>query len=495
MKLSFTYIIILLTCLRPLTLYSQSGCQVPLSPVLTSVSVQPETGNTELKWTPSPSSGIAAYVIYTYKDGTGTVIDTVWNSSATSYTWSSTATKYFSVSYVVAAHRTPDCTSPLSNPISSIFCSAIIDTCKKEISIQWNQYADVPKKVLNYKIQYTVNGGSVNEITGIDKTRTSYTIIDFSTDAQYCFVVKAVLEGGSESSSNKSCLLTKMQRPPAWINADNTSVNESNKVNLSFTIDPASEIRAFRLERKTGQSGSWQQIAQPSSSAGKVLYIDNQADAGTVNYYRLSALNNCNIAVTPSNISSNIVLNLDRVDNDLNLKWNGYRKWKGDIESYRLFLNAGSGYHEQAFIPPTDTTFTLDYSQIMYQVTGNEICFYTEAYETANPYGIKGISRSSAICMPPIEVVTVPNIFTPNDDLVNDLFKPVLSFTPLSYQLVISDRKGKTLFESNDFNNAWDGKGNGSAYAQGVYLWYLKLVTPSGNSINRTGTVTIRTDK
>jgi gliding motility-associated-like protein len=495
MKSRFIYIIIILISTWPLTVHSQSGCQVPLSPVLTSVSVQPETGNTVLQWTPSPSAGIAAYVIYTYKDGTGMSLDTLWNPSATNYTWSSTASKYFSVSYVVAAHRTPDCTSPLSNPISSIFCSATIDTCKKELSIKWNSYTDVPKKVISYKIQYTVNGGAVNEITGIDKTRTSYTLVDFSTDAQYCFLVKAVLEGGSESSSNKSCLLTKMQRPPAWINADNTSVNEENKVNLSFTIDPASEIKLFRLERKTGQSGSWQQIAQPASSAGKVLYTDNQADAGTVNFYRLSALNNCNIAVTASNISSNIVLNLDRVNNDLKLKWNEYRKWKGDISTYRLFINTGNGFHEQAIIPSTDTTFTLDYSQIMYEVTGNDLCFYIEAYETANPYGIKGVSRSSRVCMPPIEVVTIPNIFTPNDDLVNDYFKPVLSFTPSSYQFVITDRKGKTLFESNDFNTAWDGKGNGNSYAQGVYLWYLKLLTPSGNSITRTGTVTIRTDK
>jgi len=495
MKFSFIYIIIVLTSLWPLTVCSQSGCQVPLSPVLTSVSVQPETGNTVLKWTPSPSAGIAAYVIYTYKDGTGTVIDTVWNPSATSYTWSSTATKYFSVSYVVAAHRTPDCTSPLSNPISSIFCSATIDTCKKELSIKWNSYTDIPKKVTSYKIQYTVNSGAVTEITGIDKTRTSYSLIDFSTDARYCFVVIAILEGGSESSSNKSCLLTKMQRAPSWINADNASVDQDKKINLSFTIDPASEIRQFRLERKTGQSASWQQIALPSSSGGKVNYTDNQADAGTVNFYRLSAINNCNIAVTPSNISSNIVLSLDILNNDLKLKWNGYRKWKGDIESYRLYINTGTGFHEQATISPTDTTYTLDYSQIMYQVTGSELCFYIEASETANPYGIKGLSRSSVICMPPMEVVTIPNIFTPNDDLVNDFFKPVLSFTPLSYQLVISDRKGKTLFESNDFNNAWDGKGNGSTYAQGVYLWYLKLVTPSGNSITRTGTLTIRTDK
>jgi uncharacterized protein YbbC (DUF1343 family) len=43
---------------------------------------------------------------------------------------------------------------------------------------------------------------------------------DFIVDAQYCFYVKASLSGGLYSGSNKTCLQTKMQRPPEWINAD-----------------------------------------------------------------------------------------------------------------------------------------------------------------------------------------------------------------------------------------------------------------------------------
>ncbi|HKK43200.1 MAG TPA: gliding motility-associated C-terminal domain-containing protein, partial [Bacteroidales bacterium] len=108
-----------------------------------------------------------------------------------------------------------------------------------------------------------------------------------------------------------------------------------------------------------------------------------------------------------------------------------------------------------------------------------------------NPYGANGESRSSVVCSEPVETVTVPNLFTPDNDLLNDRFKPVLSFTPVDYHLVINDRYGRTVFESRSYPEEWDGTSKGSPEPQGVYLWYLELTTPSGNRIKKTGTVTV----
>jgi gliding motility-associated-like protein len=127
----------------------------------------------------------------------------------------------------------------------------------------------------------------------------------------------------------------------------------------------------------------------------------------------------------------------------------------------------------------------------MFEVTSDRVCFYIDASESSNPYGISGESRSSEVCTNPTEVITVPNVFTPNNDLKNDLFKPVLSFTPLDYHLIITDTHSKVLFETRDFMAEWDGTLNGSPEPQGVCLWYLKLTTPSGKKISRTGTLTI----
>ena len=476
---------------------SQINCTVPLPPVLTSVSVQPETSKTEFTWILSESPDIAAYILYSYEGNAGYAIDTVWDPAATSHIISNTAPKYSSISYVVAAHRLsavpglPGCTSPLSNVLSTIFCEANADTCLKSINVTWNSYPSFPKSVASYSVMLSVNGSSYTEIASTIPEITSFTISDFITDAEYCFYIRANLEEGLFSTSNKTCVFTRMQRPPGWINADYATVNPDSRISISFSVDPESEITHFLLERKTGMTGIYESIARLQSDNGSVLYTDMQADINKANYYRLSAINSCNNPVTVSNISSNIVLSLERKSNELNLSWNPYREWNGLISGYKLFIDTGTGFGEEALIAARDSSFTLDYKSIMYDVSSGDICMYLSVSEVSNPYGINGISKSSTVCTAPVEVITVPNIFTPNDDLNNDLFKPVLSFTPVDYHMIISDIHGSVIFETRNGDESWNGTRNGNPQPDGVCLWFLKVITPSGKSLTRTGTITI----
>jgi gliding motility-associated-like protein len=497
MKKLNLFIIIAILFFLPVGVFGQVECVTdpPLPPVLTSVSVQPETGSTIFTWTPSPSTGIAAYILYSYKNGDGMPIDTIWDPAATSYTLSNTATKYFSVSYVVASMRLPRCTSIFSNVLNSIFEVAAIDTCMKKITVSWNDYQSIPVipqiKLTGYSVLLSVDGGPFSISGNVNGSETGFTLSDFNINSEYCFEVRANLEGGAFSTSNKTCLSTKMQRPPQWINADQATINSLNNVTLSYSIDPLSEIRQFSLRRKTGTTGTFKEITKLVSVNGSVIFTDNLAIPDSINYYRLSAVNSCNISVMESNISSNIVLRSETSGNNIILSWNPYKDWLGTISSYRLYINTGNGFEEKEIIPAGDSVFIQPYRQIMYQVSGNEVCFYISASEKSNPHGITGVSISSKTCILPIEIITVPNVFTPDNDLHNDLFRPVLSFTPVQYHLIISDRHGTQLFDSRNYPEEWDGSRNGNPLPQGVYLWFLKVTTPTGKVISRTGTVTI----
>ncbi len=365
MKKLKSYIILFISLLITDVIWSQINCTVPLSPVLTLVTVDPVSGKVNLNWDLSPSTGIAGYVVYKYNDGVGTPIDTIWDPSAKNYTHITPATRYFSVSYVIAAHRMPNCTSPLSNHLNTVFAEAKIDTCNKKITISWNDYLSEPKKVTGYKISASVNGGQFSELAEVISDSLKFTLRDFVTHSDYCFVVTAILEGEQKSESNKVCLSTAMQRPPDWINADYATITD-NKLNLSFTTDPLSEISTYKLERKTGKTGSYTEIARLISTDGIIKYIDDKADIRSVNYYRLSAINSCSNPITVSNPASNIVLNLDRVNSDILLKWNHYFKWNGETGSYYLFANTGKGYIRILDILPADSSVLIDYKSIMY---------------------------------------------------------------------------------------------------------------------------------
>jgi|LSQX01.1.fsa_nt_gb gliding motility-associated-like protein len=65
--------------------------------------------------------------------------------------------------------------------------------------------------------------------------------------------------------------------------------------------------------------------------------------------------------------------------------------------------------------------------------------------------------------------LTIPNVFTPNGDGVNDFFE-ILNLEYYQAEMVIFNRWGKKVFEHSDyFNNWWDGQGA----PEGTYFYIL----------------------
>ncbi len=90
----------------------------------------------------------------------------------------------------------------------------------------------------------------------------------------------------------------------------------------------------------------------------------------------------------------------------------------------------------------------------------------------------------------------IPNAFTPDGSEENEIFKPIFvaGFNPLDYQMIIYNRWGEAIFETNDTNIGWGGQyGVSSGVGQtGMYQW--KIVV--GNNYNDerktfTGNVTL----
>ena len=66
----------------------------------------------------------------------------------------------------------------------------------------------------------------------------------------------------------------------------------------------------------------------------------------------------------------------------------------------------------------------------------------------------------------------IPNVFTPNDDGVNDLF--TLRGIPEEFNFVILNRWGNVVFETNNPNQEfWDGTHKGEKCTDGVYFYKL----------------------
>ncbi len=84
----------------------------------------------------------------------------------------------------------------------------------------------------------------------------------------------------------------------------------------------------------------------------------------------------------------------------------------------------------------------------------------------------------------------IPNVFTPNNDLVNDLFKVKASGIS-DFNCMVFDRWGLKLFSWNDINDGWDGTNNGKPCTAGTYFYIITAKNSSDKAINKQGTISL----
>jgi len=490
MHIYISFFLMILTCLP---VNSQTDEEQPTAPTLLFATINQDNGYTELRWTENDEPDFHKYVVYHFRDGAGLIIDSILDRSITNLSFINSWSLERPECYVVAVVDTvgKGNISPLSNALCTIHAKSSPDPCNNLIKISWSEYSSFPHEVSRYEIMASENGGPFFLAGQVESEETGFNFQNITEGSRYDFIIKAVLENGQSSSSNLTSAVASLTTPPQWVNADYATVTDDGEIALSFHIDPSSDIDTFALERRSGFSGPFQQISQfTGGDIESLVYSDRSVSPDTVYFYRLSAVI-CKQNTATSNMASNIHLTLTNNGNEIFLKWNNYRQWRGSVSSYTILADKGNGYEFEATTEPADTILSISIPEIMYDLKKEEICFRVRATETGNPFGIEGETVSGIACTTIEETVTVPNIFTPDGDGINDLFRPVMTFTPSEYRLIITDRRRNTLFETRDYTESWDGTAGGSPVPQGVVIWHLRVTTLPGRIIDRTDTLTI----
>ncbi|HLP11091.1 MAG TPA: gliding motility-associated C-terminal domain-containing protein [Flavobacteriales bacterium] len=84
--------------------------------------------------------------------------------------------------------------------------------------------------------------------------------------------------------------------------------------------------------------------------------------------------------------------------------------------------------------------------------------------------------------------IELPNIFTPNNDGVNDVWVFNGFDNASEFNCKVYDRWGSLMFESNDVRNSWTGKNNKDEMtSDGVYYYVIKAIYNNGFVFNKAG--------
>jgi len=469
-------------------LHGQQDSILPAVPLPVSVTVDPYTGSSTIRWIPSVSTDVERYIIYASDLLYGFLaIDSVAASHIPEYVDSNSFARYRTTGYSVAARDSSGNRSPMSEPLWTVYLSAANDSCYSRINLSWTPHANVSHPSDRYELWVSVGEEAVYKYITLTKTDTSYIFRDYLPGTRYCFFITATNEEGAfPSSSNRQCITTGIERAPGWLRLEAISVEGGGMV-VTGSYDRESTMDDFILLRVDEGVSGWSQCGTATGFDGTVSFALSDADTGRVTPYRLAVLNSCGVPADSSLPGRNILLSREKRGMQVNLQWN--RTGLSSAPLFSVWRDRGFGW-EEAASALSDTIWSEDLSLIAGSVTSASVAYQVTVSHAGSPPGTPA-SRSN-VTLVPLEVnIYMPNAFTPDGDGLNDLFMPALSFLPEEYEFSIYTRSGVLLFRTADYGEGWNGRHNGRLMPSGVYLWNLRLTTPSGQSEARRGTVTI----
>jgi len=141
-----------------------------------------------------------------------------------------------------------------------------------------------------------------------------------------------------------------------------------------------------------------------------------------------------------------------------------------DVTGYRLYFSptaAGTPVEIARFDGRNDTAYNhLSESSL----SG---CYYVTAVDSFENES----APSVRLCLDECSNYLLPNVFSPNNDGINDLFKPLMTSYVERVDMKIFNRWGMLVFETEDPGINWDGKidGTDKLVSPGVYYYICEV--------------------
>lgn len=137
------------------------------------------------------------------------------------------------------------------------------------------------------------------------------------------------------------------------------------------------------------------------------------------------------------------------------------------------FTSTSTGAIDFIWYFDDNTTQTGEVVNKTYSFTGN----YSTLLVASNEFNCIDSARLDTNVTVPRQLY-IPNSFSPNNDLINDVFKVNVRGEVLDYKLEIFNRWGERLFSSNLVDAGWDGTYMGKPVHNGVYIYVVFLKVP-----------------
>ncbi|MBL0309752.1 MAG: gliding motility-associated C-terminal domain-containing protein [Bacteroidetes bacterium] len=465
----------------------------PATPKIINVDVTPG-GDVIFNWAPSSSPQTHGYIIYYgLANGNATPLGTVTGRFNTTYLDVAGDPSTEPLVYTVAAVDSCGGVSAFDTPFHfTIYQTASIARCQRQVNINWTNYFNWPADVLEYQIWVNKNnaGFAMDGTTGPGTL--VYAFTNFNDGDSLCLVVRAISAADTTivSNSNMVCMHASIIQPPSYIYITNLTVNTDDQIEMTWMTDTIAQLLVYKIMQSTNGTSYLPvyQFGVPSPLQLFEMHIDS-AVFPNMNpyYYQVVAVDSCQNQY-PTPYGKTIHLDGELYDFYLaNLKWNAFELEYATVTNYKLYRNYGSGYQLLATLPVGTTEYSDSLQQFLDQK--GVFCYRIEAtYQLNLPNGYSATlsSWSNEKCIIHRPIIYVPNAFAPNG--LNNVFKPTIIYgEKRGYSMIIYNKWGGRVFESNDYDTGWDGTQGGKASPPGGYAYFIEFTADDGVVVQRQG--------
>lgn len=344
----------------------------------------------------------------------------------------------------------------------------------KAVRLNWSPYA-AAAEVVNYQVY---RDGKL--LQTLPAAATSLLDAAVACGRSYCYQLTAVLTNNRFSVSNDTCQVVSARVPP-----------RPGSLTTTFTAANQVELRLQPAANEPVQTVKWQKSLANAAFAdlgtsNQPAYLDSAAFQETAPpCYQAFYTDSCGLTSVASAPSCPVVLRaaFDEKASTVNLSWSDYVGFAGrpdyivevlDAATNQILYSYPVGSGRNVY---TDTKLS-DASQIL-------------AYRIkATAANASGVSYSNQVRITQRFRAVIPTAFSPNNDGLNDVFEVKGRFIN-AVRLKIYNRWGQIIFESKSPNEGWNGQVNGQDAPVGTYIFSLEAQDLSGQTITRTGSVTL----
>ena len=154
------------------------------------------------------------------------------------------------------------------------------------------------------------------------------------------------------------------------------------------------------------------------------------------------------------------------------IKWTTNGLCDNDVVKYNIYykLQKGDEFIKIATVANTVFTYTDSRENLKKSIAGCYVVTGVDSFDNES-------SLNAFVCIDNCPQYTLPNVFTPNGDNLNDTFKPFQYRFIDRIELVVYNRWGDKVFSTNDIDINWDGtdSSSGKPLGDGIYFYVCQV--------------------